>query len=502
MRNLRRRVGKHRQEEALEKSVTKSRKILPSDPVRFCVEWLGYEPFEYMWPFLRDRGHFVANVQARQTGKTFNGMAKLLYLAFRYPGSLILVTAPKYDQVKNIAFKALAEHLKRLQTGDPAFFRYAVGERNVLRTVIRFRNGSQILAESPIPETIRGHTAKVIYLMECNFIREDEDLYTSVLFTLNTTNGYLYAESTPWNTDSVFYKMFHDPAYDQFSRHRVLYTEAMPPQGPLSPEVVEMIEKQLAGDPARWKREMLCEWTEDLNVWLPTSLITLAQDSALDYLDYDVGPRGEFYLGADFGKHVDYSVVAVVERLHGHLYLRHLHRFPLETSYGAVIGYMKRLQDRWRTVNAVYADKTGVGDYIVEDMERGGLRNVTGVNFTDQSKEAMATCLKEKMRSAVCPSCGWRGYVDGEEEAWMTVCPEGCFNEEGNRVGLRPLLHIPFDPDLFHELNLERYELSKSGKLLFNHPQGTNDDRFWSLALAVYAADQVPPPSKPIARTI
>ena len=37
--------------------------------VEFCVEWLGYEPYEYMWPFLKDEGHFIANLQARQTGK-------------------------------------------------------------------------------------------------------------------------------------------------------------------------------------------------------------------------------------------------------------------------------------------------------------------------------------------------------------------------------------------------------------------------------------------------
>jgi len=43
--------------------------------------------------------------------------------------------------------------------------------------------------------------------------------------------------------------------------------------------------------------------------------------------------------------------------------------------------------------------------------------------------------------------------------------------------------------DLFHGLNLERYELGKTGKILYNHPQGTHDDRFWALALAVYAAD-------------
>jgi len=331
------------------------KRTLPRDTVQFCREWLYYEPFEYMWPFLRDESHFIANVQARQTGKTFNGMAKLLHFAFKYRGSLILVTAPKLDQVKNIAFKALYEHLKRMQTNDPEFFDYVVGKKNILRTVIRFRNGSTILAESPIPQTIRGHTAKVIYLMEANFIRDDADLYTSLLFTLNTTNGYLIAESTPWNTDSVFYKMFHDPDYSQFKTYKIEYTKAIPPKGPLSPEIVEIIKKQLAGDPARWKREMLCEWTEDLDVWLPTSLITLAQDSALEYVKATAQPRGEFYIGVDFGKHVDFSVVAAIEKFRGHLYLRLCYRFPIETSYGAVIGYMKRIQDNWSNVWAVYA---------------------------------------------------------------------------------------------------------------------------------------------------
>jgi len=478
---------------------------VPDDPVEFCRSWLGYEPYRYMWPFLRDESHFVANVQARQTGKTFNGMAKLIWFGFKYPGSLILVTAPKFDQVKNIAFKALQEHFHRMKTRNPELFRATVGDRNVLRTIVRFRNGSQILAESPIPETIRGHTAKVIYLMECNFIRDDEDLYTAVLFTLNTTNGYLIAESTPWNTDSVFYKMFHEwKDKEQFSTHMVPYSEELhAPQGPLSPEIVAQIQEQLQGDPARWKREMLCEWTEDLNVWLHTSLINLAQDSVLEYLEATAQPRGQFYVGADFGKHQDYSVVAVVERLKGHLYLRHCHQFPLETSYGAVIGYMNLIQDSWRTVWAIYADKTGVGDYIVEDMERGGLRNITGINFTDASKESMATALKEQMRSAVCPSCGWEGYVDTLDGEWRTTCPQGCRSEEGNSLKLRPMLHLPYDPDLIKELNAERFELGKTGKLLFNHPEGTHDDRFWAIALAVYASEQAPPPpSRPMARTI
>jgi hypothetical protein len=497
LRKLRKRV---REESTRHRRLSTSR-LLPGDVVEFSRGWLGYEPYAYMYPFLRDEGHFVANVQARQTGKTFNGMAKLLWYAFRYPGSLILVTAPKYDQVKNVAFKVLNEHLERMRGLDEVFFDYVVGRKNMLKTVIRFRNGSVIQVESPVAETIRGHTAKVVYIMEANFIRDDEELYTAVLFTLNTTNGYMIAESTPWNTDSVFYRMFHEPAFGRFSTHRVVYTEAMPPEGPLSPEIVEMIQEQLQGDPARWKREILCEWTEDLDVWLPTSLITLAQDSAIDYIPSGVKARGEFYVGVDFGKHRDHSVVAVVEMQGEHLYLRHSHRFPLETSYGVVIGYVKRLQDSWKRVRAVYADKTGVGEYIVEDMERKGLRGVTGVGFTEASKEAMATCLKERMRGAVCLKCGWKGYVDTLVGDWRTTCPESCMGDEGNLVSLRPLLHIPFDADLFHELNVERYELGKSGKLLFNHPQGTHDDRFWTLSLAVYASELEPAlASKPIAR--
>ena len=455
-----------------------------------------------MHPFLRDTSHFIANLQARQTGKTFNGMAKLLYHAYRHPESTILVTAPKYDQVKNIAFKALNQHLRRMQTHDPELFNRTVDDKGLLRTVVRLRNGTQIMAESPVPETIRGHTAKVVYLMEMNFIRDDKDLYTAVLFTLNTTDGYLIAESTPWSTDSVFYRMHHDPAYSGFSKHRVTYREAMPPYGPLTPGVVQMIEAQLAGDPSRWRREMLCEWTEESDTWLPTSLITLAQDSGLEYSGLDDAPSGEFYLGVDFGKKRDYSVVAVVEALNGHLYLRHLHRFPLETPYGAVIGYIKRLQDTWRSLRAVYPDKTGVGEYIVEDMTHGGLRNVTGVNFTDTSKEAMATALKETMRTAECPRCGWTGFIDAEGERWRNTCPEACKDSQGNNISLRPQLHIPYDPELFAELNLECYELGKTGRILYSHPEGTHDDRFWALALAVYAASMTrTSQQKPLAST-
>ncbi|MEM3356575.1 MAG: hypothetical protein QW166_01975, partial [Candidatus Bathyarchaeia archaeon] len=53
-------------------------------------------------------------------------------------------------------------------------------------------------------------------------------------------------------------------------------------------------------------------------------------------------------------------------------------------------------------------------------------------------------------------------------------------------------LKIPYDSDLIAELNIERFELTKEGKIKFSHPEGTHDDRFWSLALSVYAAREPP----------
>jgi phage FluMu gp28-like protein len=142
----------------------------------------------------------------------------------------------------------------------------------------------------------------------------------------------------------------------------------------------------------------------------------------------------------------------------------HMHRFPLHTEFASVIGYLKSLQDRWQ-IRAVYADITGVGAYIVEDMVRSGIQGVTGVTFTVQSKEEMATILREKMRT---------GEV---------------------KIPYVPARKIE-DIDLTAELNIEKYELMKTGHIRFSHPEGGHDDVFWSTALAVYACVQSPLPGR------
>ena len=79
------------------------------------------------------------------------------------------------------------------------------------------------------------------------------------------------------------------------------------------------------------------------------------------------------------------------------------------------------------------------------------------------SKEEMATILREKMRN---------GEV---------------------KIPYVPTRKID-DIDLTAELNIEKFELMKTGHLRFSHPEGGHDDVFWSASLAVLSSVKSPLP--------
>jgi phage FluMu gp28-like protein len=155
------------------------------------------------------------------------------------------------------------------------------------------------------------------------------------------------------------------------------------------------------------------------------------------------------FIGVDLGKKQDYSVVAVVRRDRDKLRVVHLKRFRLGTEYSAVIGYVKVLCEKLNVVR-VCIDRTGVGEYVTEDLERAVTTPCIGVVLTLPLKQEILGYMKKQM-------------------------------EDG---GLR----IPYSQDLISEINVERFHLTKTGQIQFSHPEGTHDDRLWALALAVYTS--------------
>jgi phage FluMu gp28-like protein len=333
--------------------------------------------------------------------------------------------------------------------------------KKLQRTTVTFTNGSRIIALPNSPQLLRGYTANQVICDEAAFFREDDLVFYNVLYPmLATTDGTLIASSTPWSKDSVFYRMCQS---SEFSKHTITCDDAVK-SGLVKQSFIDEMQAQLPAE--RFQREFESQFVEDVDAWLTQSLIVGCIDSNLEPFDFQDVPKGMFYAGVDFGKEQDYSVVLVVEKTgENSLRVVHVHRFPLKTEYASVIGYVKSLQDRWQTVYGIYADVTGVGNYVVEDMVRSGIQAVTGVTFTVQSKEEMATILREKMRSG---------------EVKIPYVPSRSVE----------------DVDLTAELNVEKYELMKTGHLRFSHPEGSHDDVFWSTALAVYGAVQAPLPGK------
>lgn len=173
-----------------------------------------------------------------------------------------------------------------------------------------------------------------------------------------------------------------------------------------------------------------------------------------------------FFLGVDLGKKHDYSVIAVAAKAPNReaVDLVYYKRWPLETPYSSVIGSVRVIIEKLHNVQRCLVDQTGVGEYIVEDMQKGGIRNVEGVMLSLPKKQEILSHLKQLME-----------------------------NE---------LFTYPFEVNLTGELNVEQFELTKTGQMQFSHPDGTHDDIFWAVALAVFATRAPAVPQfKPVSRS-
>jgi hypothetical protein len=444
----------------LTQTVTEQTEQLSVNAADFFEQLLGFKPYTYQKEFaeLFENNQFTAARWCRQSGKTETISALLLKYAVTHPNAAIGIVGPSWRQTKRIITR-IAAFARKLPPG--IVFKPQ-------KTHIDFINGSTIEAFPNNPDTIRGPAFDVMYADEFNFVANDQDLYDAILYTLGTTDGKFVCSSTPWNTNSIFYKIFTHKNFGHFKTSHVTYEKALSPNGPLKPNILQQIKTQMGDDPSRWQREMQAEWVEDDNVWLTQSLIASCIGTEkncsenLIVFDPEDSRRGNFFAGLDLAQTRDYTVFSVVERQNDNIYLRHLKIFTQPTMYANVLGYIKALQDRWGGFDRIRVDFTREGPSFISDMQAAEIDNAEGVNFSVPRKSEMASLLKQRML---------------------------------NKQFFYPLLNWerPYRCDICSELNIERYELRKDGTIGFSHPQGTHDDVFWSIALAVYATTDMAP---------
>ena len=425
----------------LEKKVVhaKKRVEVPRDPVEFAKKILNFHPLPYQERLLRDGSKRIAVCMSRQAGKTTTIAVRAIWFASTHPRTLTLIVSPSLRQSM-----IMMDRVQSFLMAIPRDVRRQL-VRKMQRTVIWFRNGSQIVALPNSPNLLRGYTAHMVICDEAAFFRDDELVFYNVLYPmLSTTDGWLIVSSTPWGKDSVFYKMFHS---DDFAKHHVSWRDVVE-AGLAKRSFIE--EMRRIYPPERFAREYEGRFVEDARAYFPQDLISQCIDPDLEYYKFEERAEGNFAVGVDFGKKVDHSAVAVVDEGEGVKRLVHMKRFPLDEPYASVIGYVKTVCGRFARVSKVLCDQTGVGEYIVEDMAAAGIPGVEGVVLTAQRKQEILGYLKQEM--------------------------------------LQRKILIPYDAELIAEINVEEFNLTKEGQIKFSHPEGTHDDRLWALALAVYAS--------------
>jgi hypothetical protein len=424
----------------------KTKAFYRKEVVLFAKEVLRFEPLPYQVILLEDPKKRIVVIWPRQSGKTTTLSVRMIWYAATHDRTTSLIVAPGLRQSMIVMDRVHAFLLSM----DKQLRRKIVSKMQ--RTVIWFTNGSQLVALPNSPNLLRGYTASNVLTDESAFFREDELVFYSVLFPmLQTTQGTLIASSTPWGKDSVFYKFTQEKA---FSKEWVKIDEVVK-AGLTTQEFVDEMKQRTPSE--RFRREYLAEFVEDELAYFTQKLITQCIHSELgpitdDWTKHITPPLGRYFLGVDLGKKVDYSVIAIVRwnPKNKSAEFVGIVRFPLETPYATVIGYVKVICDKLQRVELVLVDRTGVGEYITEEMQNVHIKSkVEGVMLTVPSKQEILGYMKNLM--------------------------------ETEHLGLY------LDQDLIAQVNVERFELTKAGQIQFSHPDGTHDDELWALALAVYA---------------
>jgi len=415
-----------------------------SDPIKFATEWLSFQPTPYQAELLTDASKRIVVVSPRQSGKTTTLAIRMIHFALTNPNTTSLIVAPGLRQ-SMIVMDRIQEQISHIPSK-----RRRERFQQIKRTTITLKNGSKLVALPCSVDLLRGYTANLLVADEVSFFADDQTVFYNVLFPmLQTTDGTLIASSTPWGKDSVFYKFTQDNA---FKVHRVTI-EAVINAGLATRDFIQEMERRTPAE--RYRREYLAEFVDDELSYFPQKLITQCIDSNLSPItdDWTKNVRakiGRYFVGVDFGKHNDRSAIAVVQLDQNLVKLTGMVRFPLETPYASVIGYVKVICDKLNRVEKTLCDQTGVGEYIVEDMKEARIRStLQGITLTLPSKQEMLSHMKQLMQT--------KG------------------------------LALYYDADLIAEINVETFELTKTGQIQFSHPTGTHDDQLWSLALAVYA---------------
>ena len=332
---------------------------------------------------------------------------------------------------------------------------------------IHFANGRRITALTSNPKAFRSKGGKVIL---DEFAHHDDDMalwkaakpaitWGYPLRILSTHNGkqslfYRFTENIkkgklPWSMHTTdIFTAANDGLVDKILQKKVTAEEQS-----------AWLEEQRQGcfDDTIWNEEFCCLPVDEATALLPYQIIQACESSDCLLSDVPGDDACELYAGIDIGRKNDYTVITILEKVKTHFTYKVIRVVKDEPFYkqreiiGAFLTHPK--------LRRCCIDATGMGLPLVEEIQKVfGEARVEGINFTAQIKEELAYITLKHF-----------------EEKKIT---------------------IPVDTELREDLHSMRRMVTSAGNTRFDAVRNNagHGDRFWSLALALYAAQNAPAP--------
>jgi phage FluMu gp28-like protein len=288
---------------------------------------------------------------------------------------------------------------------------------STLQHEIRFLGGSRIIALAANPDTARGYTGDVV-LDEFAFHQDSHAIFTAVYRQVSL--GYnMRVLSTPNGQRGKFYELAKQLGLDSgtpparqpvrmsgnpWAGHWCDIFTAVRDGLPLNPQEV-----QAGCDRDTWLQEYCCQFISQASEWIPTQLfqqcvsseattdfqLSIA-DSRLKEIDSRQSTIGNLYAGWDVARNRDLSVIWLSELVGDVTWTRGV----IEMRDTPTPEQVRQARALMPFVRRLVIDKSGMGLVIFEALEREFPGRIEGVQFTAQTKEAMAVLAKRRMEEA------------------------------------------------------------------------------------------------------
>lgn len=435
---------------------------------------------------LLNTGETIPVVQARQSGKTaaitltitflltfYFQLKKALNLWYFSDEFAIGIFAPQQEQAKT-DFVRIKQYLEMVRDKSPDFeIVESNGNTLTLKSQTFPKRVVYCFSASPTSRT-ESKTLHLIILEESQDLLDSKVNNTILPMGTNTNAVTVYVGTTGYKRCNFYRILVNSPEGEvvevtyrrAIKERRKKFNETKNPIHLSYEKRIKNIIKELGEDSDAFRTQYALQWVLERGQFITEQELYKLENK--DELPVFMGKALPCYIGIDWGKHKDSTVMTVVDENYN---IRAWLEMQGDDYNSQILMIVKSLQTLFLGCKAIYCDSTGNQDQAV-DVLRAKLQEskifaaVTPVVFTQSSKDAMFKNLWSLMHDKTMPNPA--GGVIVIEPSKLTY-PKGSCVEK--------------DKFLTQFLNLQK-EI-KGGMWACHHPEGNYHDDFCaSLALA------------------